>query len=43
MNCSEMGPALKKNALRFFIGKYFSSLGGDFNPPHIAALELRNG
>lgn len=43
MNCSEMGPAHKKNALRFFIGKYFSSLGGDFNSPYFVAIGVRNG
>lgn len=43
MNCSEMGPAPKKNALRFFTGKYFSSLGGVFNSPHPTALGERNG
>ena len=30
----EMGPAAKKSVLRFFLGKYFSVLGGDFGSPH---------
>jgi hypothetical protein len=29
----EMGSAVKKPALRFFLGKYFSVLGGDFASP----------
>ena len=34
MKALEMGLAAKKFALRFFLGKYFSVLGGDFGSPH---------
>ena len=33
MTALEMGPTAKKSALRFFLGKYFSVLGGDFASP----------
>jgi hypothetical protein len=34
MTALEMGSAAKNCALRFFLGKYFSVLGGDFASPH---------
>jgi len=34
MTTLELGSAAKKPALRFFLGKYFSVLGGDFASPH---------
>ena len=33
MTALEMGPAAQKSMLRFFLGKYFSVLGGDFASP----------
>ena len=33
MKALEMGLAAKKFALRFFLGKYLSVLGGDFASP----------
>jgi len=33
MTALEMGSAAKNCALRFFLGKYFSVLGGDFASP----------
>ena len=33
MTTLELGSAAKKPALRFFLGKYFSVLGGDFASP----------
>ena len=33
MTALELGPAAQKSALRFFLGKYFSVLGGDFASP----------
>ena len=30
----ETGPVAKNPVLRFFLGKYFSVLGGDFGSPH---------
>ena len=33
MTALEMGPAAQKSMLRFFLGKYFSVLGGDFALP----------
>ena len=30
----ELGSAAKKSMLRFFLGKYFSVLGGEFGSPH---------
>lgn len=43
MSCSEMGSAPKNSALRFFLGKYFSRLGGDLNSRHFATLGALNG
>jgi len=34
MTTLELGSAAKKFMLRFFLGKYFSVLGGDFGSPH---------
>ena len=39
----EMGPAAKKSVLRFFLGKYFSVLGGDFAPPQYVNLGAAHG
>ena len=33
MTTLEVGSAVKKSMLRFFLGKYFSVLGGDFASP----------
>jgi hypothetical protein len=33
MTTLELGSAAKKSMLRFFLGKYFSVLGGDFGSP----------
>ena len=33
MTAFEMGSAAKKPVLRFFLGEYFSVLGGDFASP----------
>ena len=43
MSCSEMGSASKNSGLRFFLGKYFSSVGGDLNSPHFATLGVVDG
>ena len=34
MTALKIGPAAKKSILRFFLGKYFSVLGGDFGSPY---------
>ena len=34
MTALETGPVAKNPVLRFFLGKYFSVLGGDFGSPH---------
>ena len=44
MKALEMGLAAKKFALRFFLGKYLSVLGGDFAPqnPIKGAIQAAN-
>ena len=43
MTALEMGPAAKKFALRFFLGKYFSVIGGDFASPQYVNLGAAHG
>ena len=43
MKALEMGLAAKKVALRFFLGKYLSVLGGDFAPPQYVNLGAAHG
>jgi hypothetical protein len=43
MTALELGPAAQKSALRFFLGKYFSVLGGDFAPPQYVNLGAAYG
>jgi hypothetical protein len=43
MTALEMGPAAQKSILRFFLGKYFSVLGGDFASPHYANQGTAHG
>ena len=43
MTTLEMGLAAKKPALRFFLGKYFSVLGGDFASPQYVNLGATHG
>ena len=43
MTALEMGLAAKKIALRFFLGKYFSVLGGDFASPHLLNPGVAHG
>jgi hypothetical protein len=43
MTALEMGPAAKNLLLRFFLGKYFSVLGGDFASPHFANQGAAHG
>ena len=43
MTALEMGPAAKKPALRFFLGKYFSVLGCDFASPHFLSPGTAHG
>jgi len=43
MMALEMGSAAKKFTLRFFLGKYFSVLGGDFGSPHFLNLGAAHG
>jgi len=43
MMALEMGSAGKKSVLRFFLGKYFSVLGGDFASPHFLNLGAAHG
>jgi hypothetical protein len=43
MTALKMGPAAKKSVLRFFLGKYFSVLGGDFASPHFLNLGTAHG
>jgi len=43
MSCPEMGSAPKNSTPRFFLGKYFSSVGGDLNSPQFAALGVVDG
>ena len=43
MTALETGPAVEKPALRFFLGKYFSVLGGDCTSPHLLNLGAAHG
>ena len=43
MMALEMGSAGKKSVLRFFLGKYFSVLGGDFASPHFLSPGTAHG
>jgi len=43
MTALEMGLAAKKPVLRFFLGKYFSVLGGEFAFPHFLNLGVAHG
>ena len=43
MTTLEMGSAAKKSVLRFFLGKYFSVLCGDFASPHFLNLGAADG
>ena len=43
MTALKMGPAGKKSVLRFFLGKYFSVLGGDFASPHYVTQGAAHG
>jgi hypothetical protein len=43
MTTLELGSAAKKSMLRFFLGKYFSVLGGDFGSPHFLNLGVAHG
>ena len=43
MTALEMGLAAKKPVLRFFLGKYFSVLGGEFASPHYLSQRAAHG
>jgi len=43
MTALETGPVAKNPVLRFFLGKYFSVLGGDCTSPHFLTLGAVHG
>ena len=43
MTALETGPVAKNPVLRFFLGKYFSVLGGEFAFPHFLNLGVAHG